>query len=156
MGILRIIKSFLGYIWAVLAICITIICFVNMQTLENWITNESGLKVSDNWTGGKIESVIEHQNYQTILHQPVFPGLFSKSKRGFIQIDWTTSDILPSYIEESFDFNHDNQIDFSIYLDTINNTAELTPYSNRIISIKDQEVLVFDNSRTIRVNINRN
>lgn len=155
MSIPATVRSLLGYTWVILAIFISVMGFVNMQTFENWIIDESGLKVSENWTGGEIDSVIEHRNYQTIVHQPVFAGLLSERNKGFIQIEWIPSGCLPNYINETFDYDRDHQIDFSIFLDTVNNTVSLTPYTNRVISVKDQEVYVFEGSRAIRVNIRK-
>lgn len=155
MSITATVKSLLGYAWVILAVFISIMGFINMPTFTNWIIDESGLKVSENWTGGEIDSVIEHQNYQTIVRRPVFAGFFSERNKGFIQIEWIASGSLPKYINETFDYDHDHQIDFAIFLDTVNNSVSLTPYTNRVRSVKDQEVYVFERSRAIRVNLSK-
>jgi hypothetical protein len=151
----HIIKSFLGYAWVTLAIMVSIIGFKDMEKFEQLLVPKTGFQVSENWKGGKVDYIKDHGNYQTIVHQPVFAGLISESKNGFMQIDWTGSDNLHHDIYEKFDYDHDRRMDFSIQLNTLNNTASLKPFSNQDISIADQEVLVYGKSRTIRVYIKK-
>ncbi len=153
MRVINFIKSIFGYIWVILAITISIMGFKNMGSHEKFIAAKSGLHLSENWQGGAVNTIIEHQNYQTIIHKPVFAGFISESVKGFIQIDWRTTGDLPRFIEEKFDYDKDQQADFAIRLDTVNNKATLQSFSRQVISIKDQDVLDFGNSKSVKINL---
>jgi len=149
------IKSFLGYAWVTLAIIISIMGFKDVHKFGQLLASKAGLQISENWRGGKVDYIADHGNYVTIVHKAVFAGPISESQNGFIQIDWSSSTTLPHVIYEEFDYDHDRRMDFSIQLNTLNNTAFVKSLSGQDISITDQEVLIYSKSRTIRVNIKK-
>ena len=109
-----------------------------------------------------------YSGYDTLVHRPVFDGIFGETKTGFIQIDWTSdSGKLPSEISEKIDYNQDGKDDFAVNLNTLENKAHLEIYNQNALSILDRSsmadlflkgypdsrygVFVFHNSRTVRV-----
>lgn len=94
---------------------------------------------------------LKHGSYHTHIHRPVFDGLFWEKRTGFVQIDWKTDQPLPEKIEEKVDFDRDGNTDFQVTLDTQANTAMLTPFDSRVVSLSKEELLVFERSRTVRI-----
>lgn len=148
-------KPWLGYIWVIAAILVSVMGFVNLESVAEVLIIKRGFQVTENWRGGKVDSVKVHDGYQTIIHQPVFDGLLSKKSRGFIRIDWTSEQELPVKIVEAIDYNHDGRVDFIIRLNTSNNIVDFHSYHGRNLALADEKVLVFEGSRSLRIRINR-
>lgn len=148
-------KPWLGYIWAAAAILVSVTGFVNLGSIADVFVIKSGFQVTENWRGGQVDSVKVHDGYQTIIHQPVFEGLLNETNRGFIRIDWTSDPALPVEIVEAVDYDHDGRIDFTIRLNTSNNTVDFRSYHGCNFMLADEKVLVFDSSRSLRIKIHR-
>lgn len=148
-------KPWLGYIWVIAAIFVSIIGLINQGSIAEVFIIQRGYQVTENWRGGKVDSVKVHDGYQTIIHQPVFEGLLTKKSHGFIRIDWTSEQELPAKIVEVVDYNHDGRVDFIIRLNTSNNTVDFHSYHGRNLALMDEKVLVFERSRSLRIKIHR-
>jgi hypothetical protein len=144
-------KTILGYIWAGLGIPVIVATFMGMDFWEQKLFVEPGIKVSARWTGGEIVRTIDHDQYQTLIHRPVFDGLFWEKRTGFVQIDWQAAQNLPELIDENIDFDGDGTDDFQVTLNTQTNEATLTPFDSRALSFSEDDVLVFENARAVRV-----
>jgi len=130
-------KSVLGYTIAVLALLIALATFIGMESFGRKLVSVTGIKVSPWMIGGEVVRVIEHEGYQTVIHRPVFDGLFGERKEGMLQIDWTPQQGLPlSSIDELIDFDQDGKEDFHIVLDPESNKADLEAINPRVISIE--------------------
>jgi hypothetical protein len=127
MRAIEIIKSGLGYTWAVLCLVIVLATFVGLNFWSNTLAQGTGIQVSPRYTGGEVQRSVDHGQYLTLLHRPVFDGLLGERSEGFVQIDWTPKDqqSLPALIEEEFDIDGDGTGDFSIRLDTVAAKADL-------------------------------
>ena len=93
---MRIIKSTLGYTIAVLCIFIALATFVGNRALRQILIEKTGLTVSPRLTGGETAQVINHDEYRTVIHQPVFQGLIWERDEGFVQIDWWGQPLRPA------------------------------------------------------------
>jgi hypothetical protein len=124
---------------------------MGMDFWEQKLFVEPGIKVSARWTGGEIVRTIDHDQYQTLIHRPVFDGLFWEKRTGFVQIDWQAAQNLPELIDENIDFDGDGTDDFQVTLNTQTNEATLTPFDSRALSFSEDDVLVFENARAVRV-----
>lgn len=145
-------KTIAGYVWASLGVPILLAGFIGQDFWVQKLFVDPGLKISARWSGGEVVQTIDHEQYQTSIHRPVFDGLFWEKSKGFVQIDWTSEQELPEIIDENIDFDRDGQEDFQIVLNTQTNEATLRPLDSRIISITEEwGVLVFKNARTVRV-----
>lgn len=129
--------------------------FSNQGPLMEFI--QHNFQVTENWRGGRINSIKLHNGYRTIIHQPVFEGLLTETDRGFIRIDWISDSEhgLPDKIVETFDYNHDGRIDFKIRLNTSNNTVVFYSCHGPDLALSGEKVLVFEKSRSLRINIPR-
>ena len=144
-------KTISGYIWASLGVPIILVTFIGMEFWQQKLVTEPGLKVSARWTGGEVMQTIDHQQYQTLIHRPVFDGFFWENSKGFVQIDWKSEQKLPELIDEKIDFDRDGKPDFQVTLNTQTNQPILSPFDARARSFSEEDVLVFENARTVRV-----
>jgi len=145
------IKAFIGYTIAMLAIPIALLTFIGMNFFSHKLVESTGIQVSPWFTGAAVAKTIEHEHYRTLLHRPVFDGLFTEKSEGFVQIDWEPLDALPAAITEDVDYNADGIIDFRIEYDTTTNIATLTPYNPNVIAIEGSYIL--KQRRAVRVNL---
>lgn len=145
-------KSILGYIWAIMAIPIVLVTFINNGFLAKGLAETTGIEVSPWFTGGDITGTQIHEEYRTEIHQPVFDWLLGERDEGFVQVDWVPrEEKLPPVIREAIDYNNDGSIDFSIVLNTHTNEASFKPNSDKIISV--QSVLNVDNKKVVRIRL---
>ena len=149
------IKLILGYIWAILTIPLALMILMSSGALQNIIYGEDGLKVSDRITGGDVVQDIYRDDYSIQIHKQVFDGFFFERKTGFVQIDFITKQDLPVQINEEIDYNNDELIDFLISLNTQSNEYELIPKTKKVGSLTEEEVMVLENRRIIRVKITK-
>jgi hypothetical protein len=149
-------KAVLGYFWAGLAIPIIIMTFMQMDFWEKKLILEPGLKVSARWTGGEVVQTIDHQTYRTRLHRLVFDGFLGEQRTGFVQIDWQARQAFPEIIDEKIDVDRDGQPDVQVTLHTLTNQATLTPLNDRVRSLSEDGVLVFERTRSVRVILKNN
>lgn len=144
------ISSKLRYFWALLAFPIVLATFIGNGYWAEKLITLTGLQISPWNTGGEIIQTIDHDHYQTIIHRPVFDGLISERRKGFVQVNWkAVGGILPEMIAEEIDYEHDGIKDFRIQLDTGRNKAEINALSSQIIGIEG--VYNLDNERAVRV-----
>jgi hypothetical protein len=144
-------KTILGYIWAGLGIPILLFGFMGQDFLVQKLFVDPGLKISARWSGGEVVQTIDHGTYQTAIHRPVFDGLFGERNKGFVQIDWTSKQELPEFIDENVDFDRDGKEDFQVILNTQTHEATLIPFDSRAVSFTEDDVLIFERARTVRV-----
>jgi hypothetical protein len=112
--------------------------FMSIDEYGNKLIKKGGITETNKILGGEILQLVNRDNYKLRIHKSVFPGIFKERKKGFVQIDWFTDDSFPQFINEEIDYNNDGKKDFKIDLDTINNKAVLTAYSDKIINIMDK------------------
>ncbi len=152
-GWIKKLKLWLGYIWMVAALSLSIIGFINLESVAEVLIVRRGFQITENWRGGKISSVGEHGDYRTIFHEPVFEGWLTEKKRGFIRIDWTSDKRLPVRIIETVDYDRNGKVDFTIRLNTSDNKVDFHSNRGKDFMIADEKLLVFDKSRSLRIKI---
>ena len=144
--------SKLAYIWALLALPIVLAAFIGNSFWAEKLITLTGLRISPWNTGGEIVQTINHGTYQTMIHRPVFDGLISERKKGFVQVDWRADEgTLLEIISEEVDYDRDGITDFQIQLDTGNNQAEIKPLSPYVIGLWG--VYSLENEWAVRVSL---
>jgi hypothetical protein len=145
-------KSILGHTWAILALPIMLATFMGLDYWAKSLAKITDVEISPWFSGGEIIRTLVHENYKTILHRPVFDGLFGERKEGFVQVNWVPLDEnLPPVINEEIDIDRDGTNDFHIQFNTLTNRAYLTDHSDRIIGI--EEVYSLGKERAVRVEL---
>ena len=129
------IKSFIGYIWAAAAIIIALATFFGQSYLSRTLASATGVTVNPWYSGGEVIKTIDHGNYKTTMHRPVFDYLIGETKEGFIQINWEPATSLPQIISEGFDYNNDGKEDFVVALNTTTGEATLTKNNSAVLGI---------------------
>jgi hypothetical protein len=146
-------KSILGYSWAIMAVPVAFLIVFSSPLISDGLFGKDGVKVTDRLSGGEVREILEKEDYSIYLHEPVFDGFFFERDTGFVQIDFISQTELPLNIEEDIDYDSDNKTDFIISINTQSNEYELTPVSQKVKELSDEEVYVLENRRTIRVEL---
>jgi hypothetical protein len=133
---MRKLKSLLGYTWAVAAIIIALATFFGYNYLSRSLAVSTGVTVNPRYSGGEITKTIDHGNYKTAIHRPVFDALIGQTKEGFIQINWEPVAGLPEVVSEGIDYNGDGTIDFVVSLNTATGEARLTKSNPAVYDIE--------------------
>lgn len=128
-------KIIFAYTAAVLATVVAVGTFLGMDYLSHKLVNGTGLKISPWYTGGEIVNTVDHAQFKTLQHRAVYDSLIGRKTEGFVQIDFAPSAALPDKISEDIDFDLDGAADFRIEYDTKANTAVLTPFDSRVLSL---------------------
>ena len=110
--------SILGYTWAATALIITLATFLGNTYFSRTLAAATGVSVNPRFSGGDIMKTVDHGNYRTSLHRPVFDYLIGQTQEGFIQINWDPAAGLPPVIQEGFDYNGDGKEDFVVTMNT--------------------------------------
>ena len=77
-----------------------------------------------------------HAYPETRIHQTVFQALIGERREGFVQVDWAPIDALPDTIDEEIDYDGDGSADFRVEFDTQARQADITSYSEQVISLE--------------------
>jgi hypothetical protein len=128
-------KTISGYTWAFVCFVIVLATFVGQAYFSRKLVSATGIKVSPRLTGGEIVKVIDHGQYKTLIHRPVFDGLIWERKNGFIQVAWEPITGLPPVVVEKIDFDRDDKPDFLLTLDTRSGQCSLTAYNASVLSV---------------------
>ena len=128
-------KSFLGYTWAVAAIIIALATFFGYDYFSRTLAVGTGVTITPLYSGGEIVKTVDHGNYKTSIHRPVFDALIGQTKEGFIQINWEPSAGLPQVVSEGFDYKNDGKEDFIITLNTSTGKATLAKNNPAVLDI---------------------
>lgn len=131
------IKAFLGYAIAVFTIFVVLATFIGNDLFGNLIVKATGITVSPLFTGGEVVRNIDHDDYQTEIHEAVFAGLLKPSDTGFVQVNWVKVEKIPERLVEDIDFDGDGAVDFSVEYDTKENQASIIPYNPNVIGLED-------------------
>ena len=128
-------QTFLGYTTAVLMMVVVLATFLGMNSFSHKLISATGLKISPWFSGGEIVRTIDHGSYKTLQHRAVFDALIGQRAEGFVQVDFSPSAALPDKINEKIDFDLDGKIDFNLEYDVSSNSAVLTAYNHRVVSL---------------------
>jgi hypothetical protein len=144
-------QSFFCYIAAVLTLIVALVTFIGMNFFSHKLVGATGLKISPWFSGGEIVRTIDHGSYKTLQHRAVFDALIGKRAEGFVQVDFFPPAALPDKINEKIDFDLDGKIDFYLEYDVANNTAVITAYNPRVVSLAGCYVL--KERRVVRIRL---
>jgi hypothetical protein len=127
-------KTILGYIWAVAAAIIVLATFFGNDYFSRVLASATGITVNARYSGGEIIKTVDHGNYKTAIHRPVFDSLIGRTKEGFVQVNWDPAAGLPSVIKEGIDYNSDGKEDFIITLNTVTGQTALAKNNSDVLA----------------------
>jgi hypothetical protein len=131
---MRILKWFLGYTWAGATIIIALATFAGYSYFSQVFADVTGITINHRYSGGEIVKIVDHGNYKTAMHRPVFDSLIGQAEEGFVQINWEPAAGLTQVLNEGFDYNSDGKEDFSIILKTATGEVILTATNPSVLS----------------------
>lgn len=147
--------SFFGYLWALAMVPLVFLTFFGMNVWVEKFATITGIRISPWYTGGEVQQIISHPGYETLIHRPVFDGLWWERQKGFLQIDWKALDRLPELIDEEVDYDRDGRIDFTLTLNTVTGATIFVVENNSVVSVGDY--FVYPKEQILRINlINKN
>jgi hypothetical protein len=144
-------RSLLAYTVAILLIFLVMATFVGSDHWNRLLVAKTGLRVNDWITGGEVEHRIDRKGYWVEIFHPVFRGLLTDRREGFIQIEWKPLASLPGHVDEPIDWDKDGRTDFRISLDTANGESKLIQEEPSVLGIR--QVLKLQDAWMVRVNI---
>jgi hypothetical protein len=150
------VRKIFGYSWAVLATPLVLAMFFGHDICPKLLARYTGIRISPWMTGGEIARTVQHEDYQTRIHRPVFDGLIGQRAKGFVQVDWVAvspTTTLPERITEQVDYDQDGVADFSVELDSKANKATLKPLEANVLGC--ERVLLLKNGRVLRIDLRR-
>ncbi len=121
---------------AALATAVALATFLGTDYFAYRQVSATGLQLSPQYSGGEIVRIIEHGKYKTLQHRAVFGGLVGPKAEGFVQLDYAPLNALPEIVIDDIDFDLDGTADFRLEYNVTANSAVLTPYNSRVISLE--------------------
>ncbi|MGA2263978.1 MAG: hypothetical protein ABSH28_21415 [Acidobacteriota bacterium] len=145
------VKTAVGYTIAFLMVPLVLATLMGMGFWSKELVAVTGLSVTPWYTGGEVVRMIDHGQFETRIHRPVFDGFLWDSNQGFVQVDWAADRPLPARVEEEIDYDGDGTADFRVELNTQDNTAKITTESPHVLLLEGTYNL--KNGRAIRVSL---
>jgi hypothetical protein len=128
-------KSILGYTWAAMVMMIPPATFFGHTFFSTALARGTGITIHPRFSGGEIISTMDHGQYKTSLHRPVFDGLITETPEGFVQVNWEPASGLPRMLKESIDYNQDGKEDFALTLNTQTGETSLTQTNPAVLGV---------------------
>lgn len=125
----------IGYIWAVACLLLIPVTFVGNQSFARMASRLSFMKVSPIYTGGEVARTVEDSTIKVEIYKPVFEALIGESKKGFIQIRFSSAEKLPPLIEKTIDMDNDGKDDFGLIINTETSDTKLSPVNPHVTGL---------------------
>jgi hypothetical protein len=129
------IKITAGIIWAFACLILILILFPGLTGFSKSLAQLPFMKINPNYSGGEIAFSEIQPACTLVVRKPVFDGLLSERKHGFIQVDWRGQ--IPEIINDTIDYDSDNNPDFII---TVNSASSYTEIESLNKQVKDINV----------------
>jgi len=130
-------KNRIGWIWAVLCALLAPALFFSFEKTPQILADITGMKISPIYSGGEIAQTIIAPGYKVFVHRPVFDGLFSERKDGFIQLDFEPNGQFPATIEQDFSYTKNGSHGFRLFLDTAKPEVKLTAHDDTVLAASE-------------------
>jgi len=123
--------------WASACLVLIPAMFVGENTLVPALARATGIHVSARFTGGEVISAEERPGYKTLIHRPVFDGLFGKRSTGFIQVDFVRTAAFPPEFEQAVSYDENGTHSFTIKIKTAGGAprAEISSKDSKVIGL---------------------
>ncbi len=129
------IKSVLGYLWAGPALFFVLAAFAGNGYLGGKLAAATGVTISPWFSGGEVMKTLDHGEYRTHVHRPVFDALIGQRENGFIQVKWEPLASLPPIVRERVEFK-DGGRNFLVTLNTQTGQASVTSNDPAVRSVE--------------------
>jgi hypothetical protein len=123
-------KIIAGIFWAFLCLILIIVLFPGLNNFSAATSKLTFMKINPRYTGGEAAGQVITPGCTLVIRKPVFSGLFTERKNGFVQLDWHGK--LPYEIIDTIDYNFDKIPDFMIRINTDKKVSRLYPENNKV------------------------
>jgi hypothetical protein len=130
---MRKVKIIAGLAWAFICLVLIIILFPGLTGFSASLSKASFMKIHPRYSGGEVNKQIISEGCTLDVREPVFKGLISDRKSGFVQLDWRGN--VPDRIMDTVDYNLDGVPDFYIMVDTKTPGTEVKPFNSKVINV---------------------
>ncbi|NSW93085.1 MAG: hypothetical protein HPY62_00075 [Bacteroidales bacterium] len=127
------IKIISGIIWAFMALIIILILFPGLNSFSVALSKLPFMKINPNFAGGDAAFSYVQERCTLVVRKPVFDGLLSERKHGFVQLDWRGE--LPDVISDTIDFDRDGGSDFVVNLKRNDAVTVINPLSDLVTGL---------------------
>lgn len=125
------IKIIAGITWAIAGLLVIMALFPGLDSLSASAAKLPFMKINPNYTGGEVLHQLISESCTLDIRKPVFDGLLSERKKGFVQLDWRGG--VPEIIADTIDYDLDGVSDFYVSIDRKMNKSEIQMYNNKVI-----------------------
>ena len=126
-------KIIAGLVWAFLCLVLIIILFPGLTGFSASLSKAPFMKIHPRYSGGEVEKQIISEGCTLDVREPVFKGLISDRKNGFVQLDWRGT--VPDEIRDTVDYNLDGTPDFYVLVDTKTQKTEIKPFNSKVKNV---------------------
>jgi hypothetical protein len=123
-------KILSGIVWAFAGLVLIIILFPALNGFAGGLSKMPFMKINDRYSGGEVAFSRSEALCTLDVRKPVFNGLFSERKTGFVQVDWKGS--VPERINDTIDYNGDGKKDFCIFINTKDAKTDLVSLDSKV------------------------
>lgn len=138
MKILIYVKILFGIVWLGICMYLGISMFMDNGTWVNTLFINQNVQTNKKFTGGEVEKEKVNNDYSIFIHEKVHDGVFKKSEKYFVQVDFLAQKSFPNLIKEELDIIDDSKPDIIVYINTIDNTVKFEALRNDIKGIMDK------------------
>ncbi len=145
------IKIIAGITWAIIGLVMIIILFPGLTNFSTSLASLKFMKINPHYTGGEAGMKYINEGCTLEVRKPVFDGLLTERKHGFVQLEWRGD--VPLTIIDTIDYDLDHDPDFSVFVDRNNLKTIVNPFNKTVedISVSTQTSYGW----ALRVNLRR-
>lgn len=125
-----------AYLWAIACLLLIPVTFIGNQSFAVKMAKLPFMKVNPIYSGGEIADSVVDAELKTTIYEPVFESLIGESKKGFVQVKFSSpTDTLPLIIKREIDYNFDKTIDFSLEINTSTGETGMTAFNKLVMDV---------------------
>jgi len=142
-----------AYIWAVACFLLVPVTFIKNDAFAEQLAKLPFMKIHPKYNGGELNRNYEKDGLSVRINRPVYAALFGEGNKGFVQVTFSAPAQLPEQINQTIDYNFDNNPDFQVTINTLNGETNLIPLDQTVKSVYASSKVKED--WVIRVNIEK-
>ncbi|HEX2944969.1 MAG TPA: hypothetical protein VHT96_03330 [Clostridia bacterium] len=126
------IKALLGILWTTVFAVGGMMLFMGNRVLAQSLLIDNNVQIISKYTGGETSYEKDKGGYLMVVREPVRDGVFNKTKKSFVQVDWFAKESLPGELGGSIDIDSDGRDDLLVDIDIKNNKVTYEVYGSNI------------------------
>lgn len=128
------ILSIPAYIWAVACFILIPVTFIKNDTFAVKMAELPFMKVHPVYSGGELNREYEKDSLVIKVNKPVEATLFG-SRKQMVQVAFSQKGQLPGSIDQTIDYDFDDNPDFRVTINTLDGETHLMPMGKTVKSL---------------------